>query len=181
MVLGRGVVGSCFLLPTIVRVWGVRGFTRETAKPLITENNGKRRRRWCDDHETWTSDDWKYIIRSGEWFFMLFPTSGRVYVRRTPKKTYNPECLLPTVKHGARYVTIWAAISWYSVGPIIVLIGRITSSDCVDIIGDQVHPMVKRLFSKTTFRPYTAEVFSLGFQSVEIHFSIFPGQHSRQI
>jgi len=45
-------------------------------------------------------------------------------------------------------VMIWAAISWYSVGPIIFLIGRITSSDYVDIIGDQLHPVVQRLFPK---------------------------------
>jgi hypothetical protein len=32
------------------------------AKPLIPENNAKRRRRWCDDRKTWMSDDWKYII-----------------------------------------------------------------------------------------------------------------------
>jgi len=61
----------------------------ETAKPLITENNGKRIKIWCDDHETWTSDDWNYIIRSGESSFMLFPKSGRVYVRRTLKKAYK--------------------------------------------------------------------------------------------
>jgi len=28
-------------------------------KTLITENNVKRRKRWCNDHKTWTSDDWK--------------------------------------------------------------------------------------------------------------------------
>jgi hypothetical protein len=26
-------------------------------KPLITENNAKRRKGWCDDHKIWTSDD----------------------------------------------------------------------------------------------------------------------------
>jgi len=31
MVLGRGVVSSCFLLQIIVRIWGVGGFTRETS------------------------------------------------------------------------------------------------------------------------------------------------------
>jgi len=31
-----------------------------TAKLLITENNAKRQKRWCDDHKTWMSDDWKY-------------------------------------------------------------------------------------------------------------------------
>jgi hypothetical protein len=47
--------------------------------------------------------------------FMLFPTSGRVYVWRTPKEAYNPECLVPTVKHGRGSITVWAAISWYSI------------------------------------------------------------------
>jgi hypothetical protein len=30
---------------------------------------------------------------------MLFPTSGRVYVWRIPKEAYNPQFLMPAVKH----------------------------------------------------------------------------------
>jgi hypothetical protein len=91
------------------------------AIPLTIEN-AKRRKRWCDDHKTWTSGDWKYVIRSEELFFTLFPISGRVYVWKTPKGAYNSECLVPTVQHEGGSVMIWAAISWYSVGPIIVWI-----------------------------------------------------------
>jgi len=40
-------------------------------------------------------------------------------------------------------VLIWAAISWYSAG--LTLSGRITASDYVDILGNQVHPMVQLL------------------------------------
>jgi hypothetical protein len=40
------------------------------------------------------------VIWSDESSFTLFPTSGRIYVWRTPKEAYNPECLVPTVKHG---------------------------------------------------------------------------------
>jgi hypothetical protein len=65
---------------------------------------------------------------------MLFPTSGR-----TPKEVYNPECLVPTVKHGGVSAMIWATISWYSADPIITLNGRITASDCFNISGNQVH------------------------------------------
>ena len=36
---------------------------------------------------------------------------------------------------------ICAAISWYSVGPIITLNGRITASDYVDIFPNQTHPV----------------------------------------
>jgi hypothetical protein len=47
--------------------------------------------------------------------FRLFPTSGRVYIWRTPKEAYDSECLIPTVKHGGGSVMVWAAILWYSI------------------------------------------------------------------
>jgi hypothetical protein len=98
-----------------------------------------------------------------------------------------PECLVATVKHGSGTVIIWAAISWYSAGPIITLHGRTTASDYVDILGNQMHPVVQMLFPnndanfKMTIRPNThAAVFSLGFVSMKMHFFIFPSQQTRQ-
>jgi hypothetical protein len=55
------------------------------------------------------------IIWSNESSIAPFPTSGRVYVWRTPKETYHPECLVPTVKHRVGSVMVWAAISQYSI------------------------------------------------------------------
>ena len=37
-----------------------------------------------------------------------------------PKEAYNSECLIPAVEHGGVSVTIWAAKSCYSIGPIIL-------------------------------------------------------------
>ena len=120
--------------------------TAVIAEPLITENNIKMRKRWCNDDETWMSDDCKYVIWPDESSFTLFPASGRIYVWRTPKKTYNPECLVQTVKHGGGSVIIWAAISWYSAGPVTTLNGRITASENVAILDNQVRPVVQILF-----------------------------------
>jgi len=36
--------------------------TAAIAKPLITENNAKRPKRWHDDNKTWMFDDWKHVI-----------------------------------------------------------------------------------------------------------------------
>jgi hypothetical protein len=38
-----------------------------------------------------------YMMWSDDSTFMLIPTSGRVYVWRTPKEAYNPKCLVPTM------------------------------------------------------------------------------------
>jgi hypothetical protein len=77
---------------------------------------------------------------SDEPSFMLFPISGRVYVWRTPKETYSPEC-------AGVSVIIWAAILWYSIGTIITLHGRITTRDYVYNLGNQVYPMIQKSFS----------------------------------
>ena len=98
-----------------------QSFTRAAiAKPLITENNAKREKRWCDYHKIWMSDDWKYVIWSDDSSITLFTTSGWVYVWKMPKEAYNPE-----VKNGSGSVIIWAVISQYSAGPIIALNGKL--------------------------------------------------------
>jgi hypothetical protein len=114
--------------------------------------------------------------------FALSPASGR-----TPKEVYNPERLVPTVKHGGESVVILAAISWYSAGPIITLICRISASDYVDILGNEVNSTVHMLFPKNTavfqheYSPIQpARVFSLGLSNMKTHFNNFPGQHNRQ-
>jgi hypothetical protein len=44
-------------------------------------------------------------------------------IRPKATEAYNRECLVPTVKHGGGSVIIWAAVSWYSAGPIVTLNG----------------------------------------------------------
>ena len=48
---------------------------------------------------------------SDESSFVLFPSLGQVYVWTFPKEAYSPEYLVPTVKHGARSMMIWATVS----------------------------------------------------------------------
>ena len=123
-----------------------------------------------------------YVIRSDESSFMLFPASGRVYVCRMAKEQYNPECMVPTVKHGDRSVIIWTAISWNSAGPLITLNA---ASDYVDILGDQVHRMVQMfrknntIFQDDNSRIHTNRKFSFSLRSMKTHCSIFSRQHNR--
>jgi hypothetical protein len=55
------------------------------------------------------------MIWSDELSSMLFPTSGKVYIWRTSKEVYNPECMFPTEKHMVGSVMVWATVSWYSI------------------------------------------------------------------
>jgi hypothetical protein len=68
-----------------------------TAKHVITESNAQTHKQRCPiitikpGHQKTGNE---CVIWSDELSFLLFPTSGRVYVWRTPKEAYNPECLV---------------------------------------------------------------------------------------
>jgi hypothetical protein len=96
--------------------------------------------------------------------FTLFLASGRVYIWRTPKEAHNPECLVPTVNHKGGSVMVSETISWYSVGPIITLHGRITTREFVYKLDNQIHPMTRMLFQKydAVFQDDNSHIHSAG-------------------
>ena len=65
---------------------------------------------------------------------------------RSPTEVYHPDCCVPRVKHGGGSVTVCAAISWHSLGPLLVLDGRVTAKDYQTILENHVHPMVQTLY-----------------------------------
>jgi hypothetical protein len=91
------------------------------------------------------------VIWTDKSFFTLFPASGRVYLWKTFKETCNPECLVPRVKQERSFVTVWAAISWYSFSPIITLYIQITAKEYVDRLGNLCVPW-SRCFIRTTMQ-----------------------------
>jgi hypothetical protein len=104
--------------------------------------------------------------------------------------TFREHARKPTIRNETgRFYNSWAAKSWYYVGPIITLHGRISALKYVDTSDNQVHPMIQTSlpnnetqFSKTTMPPFLQlELFSHGLKSMKVNFSIFPGQHNHQI
>ncbi|GFT14820.1 transposable element Tc1 transposase [Trichonephila clavipes] len=75
-------------------------------KPLVTTRHALQRRQWCRTRRQWTPQQWQQVILSDESTFTLFQTTGRVYVWRTPKETFAPECIVPTVKHGGGFLMV---------------------------------------------------------------------------
>jgi len=55
---------------------------------------------------------------------------------------------------------IWAATSWYPAGPIIATNGRIAASDYVDVLGNQMHPLVQKVLpnNDANFQDYISPI-----------------------
>ncbi|GFV93165.1 DDE_3 domain-containing protein [Trichonephila clavipes] len=78
--------------------------------------------------------------------FTLSIITRRGLAWMTPAQAYDRHCLFPTVKHGSGSVTIWATVSWFSVGPFVNLKRKVTEEKHREILADQVHPMKQTLF-----------------------------------
>ena len=61
----------------------------------------------------------------------------------------NPEASIQNLEHGE---SLKSRKSWYSAGPIITMNGRITASDQVDSLGNEVHPVVRMFPNDTVFQ-----------------------------
>lgn len=115
-------------------------------KPLVSPQNAMKRRQWCRDHQNWTQQQWEQVIWSDESSFTLFQTTGRVFVWRTPAEAFHVDCLVPTVKHGGGSVMAWGAISWRSLGPLVVLREKVRGEHYRSNLADHLHPMLQTLF-----------------------------------
>jgi hypothetical protein len=101
-----------------------------------------------------------HMVWSDESSSTLFPMSGRVYVYiwGALKEAYNPECLVPTVKHRGDSVMVWAATSWYCVGPNITLHGQIIAR-----LDNHMQPMIQMLFpNKMQFPKMSGPIHTAG-------------------
>jgi hypothetical protein len=124
-------------------------------------------------------------IRSDELSFKLLPTSERVYVWRTPKETYNPEWLVPTVKHGD---VLWGFEQQYRgilLIPLLPFMVELLQGNtwtgwvirCIPLSRRDFRTTMQ--FSMTTVPPFThLELFPHGLDSMKVKFNIFPGQHN---
>ncbi|GFW99651.1 aldehyde dehydrogenase X, mitochondrial [Trichonephila clavipes] len=61
-------------------------------------------------------------------------------------KPYSDSFHVDLDLYGGGSVMLWAAMSWFSAGPIVTLKGRITGEKYREVLADQVYPMMKTLF-----------------------------------
>jgi hypothetical protein len=69
-------------------------------KPLLKDNNNKKRLSWDMKHEQWTLDQWKSVLWSDESKCAVFGSNRRIFVQRRVGEWMISACVVSTVKHG---------------------------------------------------------------------------------
>jgi transposase-like protein len=118
-------------------------------KPLINETQKGRRLDWAMAFKDYTPKDWKKIVFTDESSFTLFPTGGNKYVRRPVGCAYKKEYIIPTVKHGGGNIMVWGAFSYYGVGPLYWIKGKLTGAKYREILKGHLAPYLRRLMTET--------------------------------
>jgi DDE superfamily endonuclease len=85
------------------------------------------------------------MVPSDESRFNLFHNDGRVKILRRPGERYHIDCLAPTVKHGGGSVMVWGCISWWGVGPLVVVEGTLNKTSYVALMEKHLEPYLKQL------------------------------------
>ncbi|CAB5315070.1 unnamed protein product [Rhizophagus irregularis] len=64
----------------------------------------------------------------------LHDEDGQARVWRSPRETYNKDCIQSTVKFGGGSIMFWGVLGWHGVGPLIVVEGNMDSDEYVNIL-----------------------------------------------
>lgn len=79
----------------------------------------------------------------------MFGTPGVTYVRRRAGEEYNPECVVPTVKHGGGSIMIWGCMAASGVGQMVLCEGRMNSQKYIEVLETALAPSNSLVFGDT--------------------------------
>ena len=79
-------------------------------KPGVDKKNKMSQMKFVNEHVIWSEEQWGCVHFSGESKFNLFGCDGRMFVRRSPKEQYSPQCTKSCVKFGEGSVMVFGML-----------------------------------------------------------------------
>jgi transposase len=116
-------------------------------KPLVSPKNIVARMKWCRERINCNENNWNNVIWSDESKFLYLNHSRKSRVWRRSDEKYSPKCLVPTVKSNSTGVMVWGCFRGGQIGPLIMVEGIINADEYINILEQQVLPMLPDFLS----------------------------------
>ena len=105
------------------RAQEIKMFSRVARKkPYVNKVNRSRRFKFAGEMLQKLLNFWQTVMWSDESKFELFSSKGIVMIWCTPKETFDPQYIVPTVKHDGDSVTVWAYFTCRRIGKLHILV-----------------------------------------------------------
>ena len=91
---------------------------------------------------------WKTVLWSDESRFTVWQSDGRIWVWQMPDERFFSDCIVLTVKFGGGSIMVWGCFSWFGLGPLVHVIGNMSSEMYGDILDNAALPTLWQYFGE---------------------------------
>lgn len=123
---------------------GLKAFS-PSKKPLLSKKNITLRYSISSMWLKMSMEEIKTVIFSDESKFNLFYTSGKCSVWRKPKTRLALRNITPTVKYGGGSVMVWGCFSYYGVGRLLFIDGKMDAGMYCNILANNLLSYVEEI------------------------------------
>lgn len=149
------------------------------AAPMQTSGHCPDRLQWAQQHQNWTTEEWKKVAWSGESHFLLAHVDGKASVRWLAETETGTT--VEGKQDGGGIVKLWATFCWETLGPVVSLDATLTCSSYLNILADHVHPFMEAvfpdgdgLFQQGNTPCHTAKAVQGWFEEHDSQFKVLP-------
>jgi transposase len=127
-------------LSTVKRALREEGLAahHKASVPFISKRNIGIRKKWAEEHENWSQENWNAVAFSDESIFHVFGSDGLEWCWRRPGEQLDPRFTKKKLKHGGGKVVVWGMITRFGVGRIVRIEGMLVKELYVEILQDDV-------------------------------------------
>lgn len=132
--------------------------------PILDEAKRERRLRWARTHRRWTLARWRSVLFSDETRICVHRPDRREHVWRRRGERFQRDCIREADRWGGASIMAWAAISFKSRTPLVMLDGNLNAQRYVDeILQREVIPFLDehpeiQFFQQDNARPHSARL-----------------------
>lgn len=128
---------------------GLKAYT-PAHKTRLTDNHKHARFQWSITYLHWTTDHWMNVAFSDESKFVVGAYHAR-YVRRRVGERYEDKCIEKGENRGRGSVMVWGTFSYYGSSNLVLIEGRATAQDYVNMLNDNLIPNLQTLLPNGGF------------------------------
>ena len=112
-------------------------------KPRITPKQRRTRIDWCNEHLSWSGQDWSNVILSDESNYEVLNQKNRILFRRFRTDRTRFERSQKRTHRGGG-LGVWSFITCHGPGPLIVFDGRLNFLNYIDLLEEHLPTALKR-------------------------------------